>query len=367
MKHLVWIFGWTCFTASFMTSPLHGDESIRLEWIKVSSDHEHFVRGETEKKFVAWGVNYDHNDGGALLEDYWHDDWDTVVEDFKEIKALGCNVVRIHLQLGQTMKTAELPDQTNLRQLAKLLALAEKTGLYLDLTGLACYHKQDIPKWYDKLSESDRWEVQCQFWQAVAKVCKDSPAVFCYDLMNEPILPGAKPETEWLTGQLGGKFFVQRISLDRKGRAPKEIAQAWVAKLSAAIREIDKRHMITVGVIPWALTFKGAKPLFHDPQVGKPLDFVSVHFYPRKGQVDAALKALKVYDVGKPLVIEEMFPLKCGMKEMDTFIKSSRQFTDGWISFYWGKTITEYEKDNDLKGAIIAQWLRYLRRNSPVK
>ena len=78
MKDLVWIFGWTCFAASLMTSPLHGADSTGLEWTKVSSDRKHFVRGESDKKFVAWGVNYDHNDGGALLEDHWHDDWDTV-------------------------------------------------------------------------------------------------------------------------------------------------------------------------------------------------------------------------------------------------------------------------------------------------
>ena len=35
-----------------------------------------------------WGVNYDHDDAGRLLEDYWADEWPTVVEDFREIKAL---------------------------------------------------------------------------------------------------------------------------------------------------------------------------------------------------------------------------------------------------------------------------------------
>ena len=27
-------------------------------------------------------------------------------------------------------------------------------GLYLDLTGLGCYHKKDVPAWYDKLAET---------------------------------------------------------------------------------------------------------------------------------------------------------------------------------------------------------------------
>ena len=65
-------------------------------------------------------------------------------------------------------------------------------------------------------------------------------------------------------------------------------------KLVAAIRKRDKRHMVTVGVIPWALTFPKAKPLFYSREVGENLDFVSVHFYPRKDKVDEAEKTDKV-------------------------------------------------------------------------
>ena len=165
---------------------------------------------------------------------------------------------------------------------------------------------------------------------------------------------------------MGGKFFVQRISLDLAGRTRAEVAKLWVDKMTGAIREVDRRHMITVGVIPWALSFKGAKPLFYSPEVGESLDFVSVHFYPRKGEVDTALKALAVYEVGKPLVIEEMFPLRCGIDEMEDFIDRSASHTDGWVSFYWGRTIEENEKAGDLRGAIIAKWLRTFQRLSPL-
>lgn len=337
-----------------------------LEFVRVSDDKTHFVGAESGTRIVFWGVNYDHNDPGELLEDYWHERWDEVVADFKEIAALRCNVVRIHLQVARFMKTPDEPDESHLGQLSKLVKLAEETGLYLDLTGLGCYHKQDVPAWYDALSEEDRWDVQCRFWKAIAGVCKESPAIFCYDLMNEPILPGNKPETEWLAGELGGKYFVQRITLDLKGRTREEVAQAWVAKLCAAIREVDSRRLITVGVIPWAQTFKGAKPLFHGPEVGKPLDFVAVHFYPKKDDMAGSLEALKVYNVGKPLVIEELFPLGCTLEEAHEFIEGSKPFVDGWISFYWGKTIEENRAAGDLKGAIVAAWLEYFRDHSPL-
>ena len=235
-----------------------------LELICVSEDGRRFVGAESGERFVGWGFNYDHDDSGRLLEDYWYEEWSTVVEDFKEMKALGANVVRIHPQVAKFMKTAKEPDEAALKQLVRLVRLAEKTGLYLDITGLGCYHKEDVPKWYDAMDEAGRWEVQALFWEAIAKNCAQSPAVFCYDLMNEPILPGEKSkETEWLTGEFGGKYFVQRISLDLAGRTRKQVAKMWVDKLSAAIRKHDKRHMITVGVIPWAYTFSKARPLFY--------------------------------------------------------------------------------------------------------
>jgi hypothetical protein len=202
----------------------------------------------------------------------------------------------------------------------------------------------------------------------VAKVCKESPAVFCYDLMNEPVLTGGENKGDWLVGKpLGDKYFVQRLTIDARGRTDREIAKAWVERLTTAIRSVDDRHMITVGVIPWAQAFPGAKPLFYSPEVGGPLDFVSIHLYPKKDKLDADLAALKVYEVGKPLVIEEFFPLSAGFEQTEAFLERSRPIVDGWISFYWGKTIEESKAKGDMQGAIVAAWLERFRALSPHK
>ena len=329
-----------------------------LERIRVSGDGKHFVRGEHDRKFVLWGCNYDHDADGRLLEDYWGREWATVVEDFREMKEIGANVVRIHLQVGRFMEAADRPRETQLKQLSQLVDLAEETRLYLDITGLGCYHKRDVPAWYDVLPRAERWEVQARFWEAVAKTCAHSDAVFCYDLMNEPILPGKnKKETDWLAGEFGGKHFVQRIGLELQGMSRVEMAQAWVDKLESAIRRHDRHHLVTVGVIPWAMTWPGAKPIFHSPEAGGKLDFVSVHFYPKRGKIDEALKALAVYETGKPLVIEEMFPLHSGVDGLSDFIRRSRDITDGWFSFYWGKLPKEYKAADGIGGAITKAWL----------
>ena len=338
-----------------------------LEFIEVSEDGTHFVGAASGRRFVAWGFNYDHDAEGRLIEDYWEDAWGTVVEDFREMRALGANVVRVHLQLGRLMEAPDAANETALARLVDIVKLAEETGLYLDVTGLGCYHKEDVPQWYEAMGESERWEVQARFWEAVARMCAESPAVFCYDLMNEPIVAGAKKkETEWLAGAFGGKYFVQRITLDLAGRTRQQVAKAWVEKLVAAIRTHDKDHMITLGAIPWAHTWPSVKPLFYSPEVGGKLDFVSVHFYPHRGEVDKALRALSVYEIGKPLVVEEMFPLRCSIAELDAFIDGSRGIADGYIGFYWGERLDEgLGTDMTIAEAVTGRWLRYFHSKRP--
>lgn len=340
-----------------------------MEDIRLSPDGKSFALMPSGKPFRVWGVNYDHDsegENGRLLEDYWEKEWDTVRSDFQEMKDLGANVVRIHLQLGKFMNTAEAPNPRSLARLQKLLDLAEHTGLYLDLTGLGCYHKAESPAWYDALNETERWQVQARFWAAVARACRESKAIFCYDLMNEPVIDGKKDQG-WVTGELGGYSFVQRLTLDPGQRTQIEIARAWVEQMTTAIRKEDPHHLLTVGVIPWAMVWPNAKPVFYAPEVQGMLDFVSIHVYPKKGEVDKALAAMAVYDIGKPLVIEETFPLSCGFDDMDDFLKRSRDRAEGYVSFYWGRTRAQYalEKDKDMKAAIMAQWLEKFQNLAP--
>jgi hypothetical protein len=266
------------------------------------------------------------------------------------------------------MKSADELNSKSIEQLARLVRLAESTGLYLDITGLGCYDKPDVPKWYNDLEEVPRWDVQARFWEAIAIICSNSPAVFCYDLMNEPVITEDKQNRDWTPGAFGNRYFVQRLTLDMAGRTQREVAKAWVERLVPAIRKRDRRHLITVGAIPWSLAWPGAQSILYAPEVSTNLDFVSVHFYPEKGEVEKALKALAVYDIGKPTVIEEMFPLSCSVEELDQFIEGSRSrnIASGWIGFYWGKTIAEYKaKEGSIADAFVLGWLEYFARKTP--
>ncbi len=332
-----------------------------MERVRITEDGKGFVLAESKTPFVPWGFNFVGR-FGQIVEEYWEDDWPSVEEDFRRMRELGADVVRLHLQLGTYMATAEAVDAAAIEQLQRTLNLARDYGLYLKLTGLGCYHLDAVPAWYDALSEADRWQVQARFWESIAQACAGHPAVFCYDLMNEPVISQAKDgEHPWLLGELEGFYFVQRISKEPGERSRVAIAEAWVKKMSDAIRRHDRDGLVTVGVIPWAQVFPGAKPLFYAPEVARHLDFVSVHFYPQSGEVEKALTALAVYDIGKPLVVGEIFPLHCTLDELDQFIDGATDRVDGWISHYFGHTIEEHDAGAEPGGKPVAEFLEYWR------
>lgn len=338
-----------------------------MPWVAVSKDKKGFVL-DNGKPFVPWGFNYDHDEQGRLIEDYWEKEWEKIETDFAQMKKLGVNVVRVHIQFGKFMTAADKPDEKALDRLTKLLKLAEANRLYLDLTGLGCYHKKDVPEWYDKLTEAERWDAQAKFWEAVAGRCAKSPAIFCYDLMNEPVVPGGKrKDGDWLGPAFGGKHFVQAISLDQKDRARPDIARKWIEHLVAAVRKIDERHLVTVGLVDWSLDAPGLTSGFVPDKVTEKLDFLCVHIYPAAGKLDEAAKTLKGFAVGKPVVVEETFPLKCSPKELDEFIEKVGPDAAGWISFYWGKPPEKLRQSKEFVDVLLLDWLERFQKRAPGK
>ncbi len=339
-----------------------------MPWVRVAEDKHAFVQSDSAKPFVPWGFNYDHDENGRLLEDYWEQEWPKVEDDFQEMKELGANVARIHLQVAKFMTGPEKTNEANLNRLGLLVSLAEKTGIYLDITGLACYRKKDVPKWYDELSEQDRWDVQARFWEAVAGRCVKSPAIFCYDLMNEPVVPGGKRDPgDWLGPPFLGSdsgYFVQCISLDQNDRPRPAIARQWCHRLVTAIRKQDQRHLVTVGLVPWSLDRPGLTSGFVPKEIAPELDFIAVHLYPETDKIKEELETLSGFAVGKPVIIEEMFPLNCPLPEFERFLDESRKSASGWIGFYWGKTPEECRKANTIQDAIMLNWLGFFQKRA---
>jgi hypothetical protein len=334
--------------------------SPRLERVVAAPDGKGFVGAESGRRFAPRGFNYDRDWKSRLLEDYWGAEWPTVVKDFREMKALGANVVRIHLQVARFMDGPDRPNAASLDRLGRLVALAEEIGLYLDVTGLGCYRRADVPGWYRGQDEAGRWRTQERFWEAVAARCATSPAIFCYDLINEPVVQAGR-ETDWLAGDMGGFTYCQRLALDPAGRSPADITRQWIGRMAAAIRRHDPQHLITVGLLP----FPGGGTGLTSRELGQLLDLLCVHIYPASGKMPEARKTVEGFAGGKPVVIEEIFPLACSAPELGRFLEDVRPHVAGWIGFYWGKTPEELSRSGEIGDAMTLGWLRLFQEMKP--
>jgi len=350
---------------SATTGSLHAG----MERIKVAPDGKGFNTAQSRRQFVPWGMNY--GNAGRLMEDFWDKDWETLAGDFRKLKEMGANVVRVHLQVGKFMMAQDQANPEALKQLKRLLKLAENTGLYLDITGLASYRPADTPAWYDALEENSRWTAQANFWAAVAETCQDSPAVFCYDLINEPVLPSAKRDAgQWRSGSLFGQYdFIQYIALDPAGRKWEDMAKAWLERMTGAIRKHDRAALITVGLLPVPPEWKDF-PGFLREAVGTKLDFLCVHIYPDSKKPGEGMECLRQLAIGKPVVIEETFPLTCSAAELEGFLRASRPLACGWLGHYDGQSLAELEALEkagklSLPQSIYLAWMKLFVRLKP--
>jgi hypothetical protein len=82
------------------------------------------------------------------------------------------------------------------------------------------------------------------------------------------------------------------------------------------------------------------------------------------------MASLRPFSRGKPVVIEETFPLYSSAAELEDFLRASREIATGWIGHYNGLTLQELEAI-ELAGSltvpqqIYLSWLRLFVRLKP--
>ena len=231
---------------------------------------------------------------------------------------LGANTMRVFVELGQVMAGPRRVRRRTLRALKALLSLAERERVYLDIAGNLVWRPARVMGWYEALTESERWDVQARFWEAVAGIAATSPAVLCYELMSEPIV-GNGPER--YLGWVGGMTFVQSIA-DGQGRDTAAVARAWTRELASAVRKEDKRP-VTIGFLP---TLHAA---IVPDIVGDLLDVIELHVYPgRTTDVDARLLVRNFAHLHKPVFIGETGELFCTDRVERDFLLWANRYVD---------------------------------------
>lgn len=245
---------------------------------------------------------------------YWWRDFDAgeVEEEFSLVQELGLSVVRIFLLWEDFQPTADHISLESLGKLTKISDIAVSHGLKLDVTFFTGH--MSGPSWapiwmlqgekphyvrqvvsggkivnrgylnpFDDIPLLAAEKLQLQ---TVVKQLKDHPAIWCWNLGNEPDL-FAWPASD-------------------------QVGEKWALNMMKAIREIDGDHPVTCGLHIASLLYNNGLRI---DQIFSKADFAVMHAYPMyllglaKGPLDSNFVpftcALTAALSGKPVLMEE--------------------------------------------------------------
>ncbi|MCX8036940.1 MAG: beta-galactosidase [Candidatus Sumerlaeia bacterium] len=329
-----------------------GASSSKWAFVKVAPDGRGFVAGESP--WHPFGCNYFDPHVGWAPKMWREFDAGRVEEHFRIMQHLGVNVVRVFLAAQSFYPTPPRLEPEALEKFDRLLDIARRYGIRVHPTGLDAW--EGNPPWRrgDIFADEAVRAHQVGFWKAFAARYKDEPAIFAYDLLNEPHVhwSGRAMESawrKWLVQHYGTiealrkawkneatpfeAFDAIPVPRDEPASASRMLAdyqrfresvgERWVKEQADAIRSADPNHLITVGFIQWTVPVLHGRPSryagFHPAQIAAHVDFLSVHFYPLWGDplrsdeefdrnlayLEFLLRYVHAGDPTKPLVVGE--------------------------------------------------------------
>jgi hypothetical protein len=283
-----------------------------------------------EVPWRAWGFNWGAGSAYPVIR-YFDNPTSAkltaLAAELRTARRLGANTMRIYVELGQVMETPKRARPRALAALRKLLALAEREGIYLDITGDLVWRPARVPSWYDHLSDRDRWRVQARFWKDLARIAASSPAVLCYELTSEPIIGDGAVR---YTGEFGGWTFLQSMARGH-GQSARALARAWTRELAAAVRSEDDRP-VTIGFLP---TVSDA---FGPANLAGLLDILVVHVYPTPASRRDDVELIREYaSFGEPVLLGETFALMCDAATERAFLVDASRHLAGTLEFFDGR------------------------------
>jgi hypothetical protein len=84
---------------------------------------------------------------------------------------------------------------------------------------------------------------------------------------------------------------------------------------------------------------------------------------PAAGKVEEDTETLHGFQIGKPVLIEESFPLKCSIEEFEQFFDPIKPA--GLTGCYWGQTIEELTPPKSIGEGLTRSWLEMFRSRKP--
>ncbi len=192
--------------------------------------------------------------GPDFTAEFWKGFKDNYVtrDDIAFLKQAGCNTIRLpfHYKLFTDEDYMGLTAaQDGFERVDSLVEWCRAEGLYLildmhDAPGGQTGDNIDDSYGYPWLFESERsQQLYCDIWRRIAEHYSDEPVILGYELFNEPIAPYF--DTEKLNAELERLY---RMGV-------------------AAIREVDRNHIVLLGGAQWNSNFEPLKDWTFDDKI----------------------------------------------------------------------------------------------------
>ena len=382
-----------------------------MELIVVAPGGCDFEERGSGRPYIPFGTNYYDPHTGWAPKLWRRFDAEKVREHFHVMSEMGVNCARVFLTAGSFQPTSERVEEQALAKLDILVRIARANHIRLILTGPDHWEGQPAYWKPDRYAGEDALQALERFWDAVGRRYRGEPAIFAWDLLNEPHLPWFveqwRPKWnawlhrtygkwETLKSAWGGelteadKWDNVAAPEDRPAagnprlldwqRFREHLADEWVRRQVDAIRRADPSHLVTVGYIQWSYPLvRPGNPsryaAFNPRRQAHWLDFVTIHFYPTLGNPFQSEKnwqnnisylqtVLAYCHTGKPVVLGEFgwygggapqhHPYLTEQQQSDWIgeeIEASRSLAEGWLS--WPFADTPSSRDISLYAGLV--------------
>ena len=365
----------------------------KMELIVVTPDGQGFAERDSGRPYIPFGTNYYDPHTGWAPKIWRQFDAEKVREHFRLMSKLGVNCARLFLTAGSFQPDAKTVEEKSLKKLDTLVKIGRETGIRLILTGPD--HWEGSPSYWrpDRFAGEEALRALEYFWKTVGQRYKGEPAIFAWDLLNEPHLPWfikewrgrwntwlEKTYRNWDSLKIAwgdeltekdkwGEVAVPENRADADNprlrdfqRFREHLSDEWVRRQVKSLRRADPTHLITVGYIQWSYPLvRPGRPsrysAFNPHRQARRLDFVTIHFYPTMGAPFGSeenwqknlsyLQAVLAYcHTGKPVVLGEFGWYGGGAPQKHPYlseaeqaqwisaeIEVSRRLADGWLSW----------------------------------
>jgi endo-1,4-beta-mannosidase len=388
-------------------------EGSKMEVIAVAPEDGGFVERDSGRPYIPFGTNYYDPHTGWAPKLWKQFDAEKVREHFRVMRELGVNCARVFLTAGSFQPDAERVEEGALKKLDALVEIAREANIRLMPTGPD--HWEGSPSYWrpDRFAGDEALKALERFWEVVGKRYRGEPAIFAWDLLNEPHVPWFVEQWRqkwnvWLQERYGSWESLKTSWSDELGEAEKwgqvgvpenkaekgsrrlrdwqefreHLADVWVRRQVEALRRADPTHLITVGYIQWSYPLvrpgdPGRYAAFNPRRQAQLLDFLTIHFYPTMGSpfgsednrqknLDYLQAVLAYCHVGKPVVLGEFGWYGGGAPQQHPYlseeqqadwigaeIEASRWLADGWLS--WPFADTPSSRDISLYAGLVKE------------